>query len=304
MKLLVGLALVLVFAAVMARLYTSDPSMFAVQRAPQAADGVPLDRPEPATDDLYGPFQVSRTIITETDGLNRALALRFTDAPMPAYTWSLPLLGNPRGIVIAIHGGSWFGVGEERLATMHDEVDRWNARGYAVLNTSYRAGRDSIIDVVRVYDAVRSWQGNGIPIGAIGASAGGHIAMILAAQRQDVAFVVSEAGPTDITRLTSTAQSLMVQDAAFRAFGRETTGTMNPVVQARRITAPLLLVTAREDQVVPVDQMDAMVAVRPTTTALELESGDQLWIHGAVSLDAMDRLIRAENLLADQAALL
>ena len=306
MKTIAVITLVLGLAATGAaafRWYADHPHAFSMQQAPAARDGVPIKVDDPTISARYGPFQRSRSITSETDGLEQALAIRFTDAPMPPHSWHMPVLGNPRGVVIAIHGGSWFGVGEERLATMDDEVARWNARGYAVLNTSYRAGRESVVDVVRVYDAVRSWQGNGIPIGAIGASAGGHIAMILAAQRPDLAFVVSEAGPTEPSALTETPQSRMVQDAAFRAFGDDVTGAMSPVAQAHRITSPLLLLTASEDQVVPVAQMEAMVAARPSTIAIELEPGDQLWIHGAISLNAMDQLIRAENRLADDAAL-
>lgn len=245
------------------------------------------------------PRPVDPVITQDPSGLEQTLALQFTDAPVPTHEWRLPSGSTPAsGVVLVMHGGSWFGVGPERLRTMDAEVQRWNDRGWATLNTTYRPGRDSITDVVRIYDSIRRWQGQRIPIGVVGASAGGHLAMMLGVLRHDVAFIEAEAGPTDIPGLAGTAEADDVRTSGTRAFGVEAGVSMSPLANAERITAPLLLVATEDDAYVPIDQMHRMVAARPQTQALTLSRGDIPWVHSPISADALQSLTNAEDDLA------
>ncbi len=245
------------------------------------------------------PAVATPQVIEDPRPLEQTLALRFTDAPVPTHEWRLASGSMPVvGVVIVLHGGSWFGVGADRLRTMDAEVQRWNDRGWATLNTTYRPGRDSITDVVRIYDSIRRWQDSSIPIGVVGASAGGHLAMMLGVLRSDVAFIEAEAGPTDIPGLEGTTEADSVRTAGTRAFGSEAGVSMSPLANAERIVAPLLMVATEDDAYVPIDQMQRMVMARPTTQSLTLDAGDIPWVHSPISADALRILTNAEDDLA------
>lgn len=241
---------------------------------------------------------------TDAAGFEAAVAARFDGAAPPIHEWSMPPGGaRPAGVAIIIHGGGWFGVGAERVRTMDAEVARWNARGWATVNIDYRPGGDSMVDVQRMYDAVRTWQGEDVPIGAVGASAGGHLAMMLAIQRPQLAFAESEAGPTDIPAIAGNGFADVVRDAGIRAFGDEAGAGMSPLARAAELAPPLLMATAANDAFVPIEQMQRMAAARPATTALTLQPGDAPWIHGPIDAASMAQLVQAEDALAAAAAI-
>lgn len=115
------------------------------------------------------------------------------------YELRLPA-GTPQGIVLAFHPGGWEAVGPGLVRDLSGyrsgELQRkWRARGFITVTSSYRAGADGFTDVVSVYDQLHARYPQ-LPIGAYGQSAGAHLALLLGAARQ-LAFVVSDAGPTD-----------------------------------------------------------------------------------------------------------
>jgi hypothetical protein len=106
----------------------------------------------------------------------------------------------PRGIVLLFHGGAWRNVGATQVRALADYragdfVRQWRARGFITVLSTYSYGEASWNDVVAVYDQLHARYPD-LPIGAYGQSAGGQLALLLGAAR-DLAFVISDAGPTD-----------------------------------------------------------------------------------------------------------
>ncbi|HEX8159500.1 MAG TPA: hypothetical protein VF526_19110 [Solirubrobacteraceae bacterium] len=113
----------------------------------------------------------------------------------------------PQGIVLAFHGGGWEAVGPGLVRGLSGyrggELERkWRARGFITVTSTYRAHAPGFTDVVTVYDQLHARYPQ-LPIGAYGQSAGAHLAMLLGAARE-LAFVVSDAGPTDWATWKST----------------------------------------------------------------------------------------------------
>ena len=122
------------------------------------------------------------------------------------YELRLPT-GEPRGIVLAFHGGGWLGVSPGLVRGLSayrsgDLARRWRAKGFITVYSSYTAGEPGWTDVVAVYDQLHSRYPD-LPIGAYGQSAGAHLALLLGAARP-LAFVVSDAGPADWATWKST----------------------------------------------------------------------------------------------------
>jgi len=247
-------------------------------------------------------------------------------------TSSLAPDGGPRGLMLVIHGGGWQSRGERSVDEPRNraEADRWRARGWRTIAISFRSSsegppevwpfypigqvlptvpgsaRRSIDDVVWFHDRIREWQGSALPMCATGWSSGGHLALLLAAERPDLDCVVALAAPTDLPALFA-AWTDGGRAAAF-AFGAQAASTsgngLSPVDVAGQIRARLLLATAANDSWVPPSQMDALRAAlersgspAPIET-LELEPGRQLFWHGHVSPRALAELQAAEDKLA------
>ncbi len=241
-----------------------------------------------------------------SSGIARAIERRLgPDAPawelLPA-TGSAPRTGSPPGALLAVHGGGWAWVGPETLPAMHAAAGRYQAAGWDVLNVDYRAGARSIEDVGAFADALRSALGPRLPMGMYGVSAGGHLALLTAARRDDVRFIVAEGAPTDLRRLTDTPEAQTVGRLARDAFGSsparlaELSPAHPPV--AARIGARLLLATSAADAIVPPGQVGLMVRARPDiTTGMVLEAGARPFIHAGVSDAAWARFRLAEQAL-------
>jgi dipeptidyl aminopeptidase/acylaminoacyl peptidase len=236
-----------------------------------------------------------------TDTIATAMHAAHRGAP-PAWRLTMPA-GEPVGVVLALHGGGWKMVGEATLPSMHDVVERWAARGWAVLNADYRAGGASIDDALASWDALRAAAGPGLPGVIAGKSAGGHLGLLTAAARRDVAAVVAESAPSDLARMGGFPDADKVRALAVEAFGSHSGGLAaaspaHPDVAAR-IDARLLLAASAADQVVPPDQTLRMAAARPgsQTTAMILEPGPREFIHAGVSDAAFARFVAAEDAL-------
>ena len=110
----------------------------------------------------------------------------------PDDTLTLPQ-GRPKGYVLVIHGGAWVITGPGALALEAPNV-RWFTRlGWAVYNVDYRPGWLSVVDVAAAYDHLRSLHRRA-PMCAYGESAGGQLAMLLAASRASLQCVISAGG--------------------------------------------------------------------------------------------------------------
>lgn len=247
------------------------------------------------------PIDADPFIKTDHAGFEQAITEKFAGRAIPEHELTLPPAGTElRGVMVTIHGGAWVWVGPGLVRAMDADVKRWNERGFATVNIDYAAGAASMDDVLSFYDAVRQWQGPDVPIAATGASAGGHLSMYIAAKRPDLSFVVSHAGPSDLTRLAgATKASQDIQVAVDTLFGVENLSSYSPAHNTAAMGARILAANAENDQLVLPDQAAYMQQARPDLVeTMILKSGDRPYVHANVAQESLDTLYQAESDLA------
>jgi pectinesterase len=208
----------------------------------------------------------------------------------PAWTLDLyvpPATGAKRPAVVFIHGGGWR-TGDKR--SMGQEAQRLANRGYVAATVEYRLVKPGVLLADCIHDvknAVRWLRANaekyGIDvdhIGATGASAGGHLALMLGVsggivelegdgpyrdQSSRVQAVVSFAGP--VTLETLPAETRTPGEHPFKILFNGTEDEKpdawklaSPAKLVTKDDAPLLLVQGMRDMTVPPDQPDALLA--------------------------------------------
>jgi acetyl esterase/lipase len=226
----------------------------------------------------------------------------------------------PRGVMLVIHGGAWQKTAVGAVQAMRPDADRWRARGWETVNLTYRACGGSFADVLWFYDRARAWFGPDAKICAHGFSAGGTLALLLGASRPGVYCVVSQAGPTDLSRIqdepaydaatglhSQTRGPRWVHNIAAAAFGEENLPSYSPAAQATATltNSRVLQGFSADDPLVPyrqaADLADAMRAANPAAYVddLQLAAGPILFGHGRVSQAALDDYYaREERLVA------
>jgi acetyl esterase/lipase len=231
----------------------------------------------------------------------------------------------PRGVMLVIHGGGWWIGGADAATTMRADAERWRARGWETVNLSYRACGQSIDDALWFYDQARTWFGAGARICALGTSAGGHLALLIAANRTDLYCAVSQAGPTDLSRIQdepvynpatglydSTNGSRLVHNLGAAAFGEENLAGYDPAAHASPSlkNTRVLQAFSADDYLVPFQQAadlgEAMSAANPAAYVdnVQLATGTLPFGHGRVTQAALDDLhAREERLVAPAVAL-
>jgi dienelactone hydrolase len=236
-----------------------------------------------------------------TTGLSGAPARYEIGAPTGEFAGQ-----SPKGTMLILHGGGWHQT--DSLAEVRGEADRWRARGWRTVNATYRACGQSLTDALWFYDQIRSQWGS-VPTCILGQSAGGHLALTVAAWRSSVSCVIDEAGPSDPASLPSqstaggagneNAKALYNQMVA--AFGLENLSWFSPV--ARSISARVLVAFSASDWVVPWAQAtelrDHMLATDPNAyiDAVRLDAGDTPFVHTGVTPAALDDFHARENAL-------
>jgi acetyl esterase/lipase len=185
---------------------------------------------------------------------------------------------------MVIHGGGWVFVGPNAVRTKLGP-DFFNPRGWGVYSVDYRSGQRSFWDTLAAYRHLRARVGYRIPVCLLGQSAGGQLALLVAAVRPSVSCVISEAGPTDLSKIASqpafTAPgkppSTAVPSAVARATKRWVFPDLwrwSPVRLAHLLRMPVLLGGSSWDRMIPNGaQMDEFKAARPATRTLLLAGG-------------------------------
>jgi acetyl esterase/lipase len=214
----------------------------------------------------------------------------------------------PKGVMLIIHGGGWEMVGPAYVGYERADADRWRARGWRTLNIDYRACNSSFADVQWFYDQARQLWGTGMPYCALGESAGGHLALMLAASRQSVACVVDEAGPTDGTTLKSQSTTAGGTDGPRWAYnlltaavGPEFVRWWSPALFP--ISARVLFAVSANDPYVPYAQgtelRTNMLKANPNAyvDTLQLAGGSTSWVHAGISADALTTFENHEDQL-------
>ncbi|MEP6664336.1 MAG: alpha/beta hydrolase, partial [Verrucomicrobiota bacterium] len=188
-------------------------------------------------------------LVTNTAAFAGAPAYYEIGAPTGIYTGHYP-----RAVALLFHGGGWVSYGPGAAESLRITADRWRARGFQTVNVSYRPGGPSGSDALWFYDHIRSTYGVSMPIVTMGQSAGGHLALLVAAYRPgDVYAVISQAGPTDLQSIvtqsaydtvtggTQTNASQWVHNLGSAAFGVENLGFFGVVGFASNLQNTRLL---------------------------------------------------------------
>jgi acetyl esterase/lipase len=206
---------------------------------------------------------------------------------------------RPRGAVLLIAGGGWIGVTPAALSHEVATALIFRRLGYLTVTVDYRAGAAGLTDSEQAYDLVRRRYGT-LPICAIGTSAGGTLALLLAAHRPELSCVISLAGPTDLQRLRDDGHSKIAYELAVRAFGRQNLNRYSPVRYAASIHAHLLLLYASNDPLVPASQGTEMIKADPRSRLIVLLPGPTPFVHSRVSTVAAHQAEAVEvRFLAD-----
>ena len=244
----------------------------------------------------------------------------------PAYSEvGLPTGANtgraPRGVMLVIHGGGWTATGAGGVQAQRADADRWRTRGWETVNITYRPCGQSLADVQWFYDQARLWFGPTAVIGALGTSAGGHLALLLAATREGVYGVISQAGPTDLTTIQgepvynpatglfdSTLGSRWVHNLGAAAFGEENLPSYSPAALATPTLSSTRVLQAfsADDGIVPFQQAADLANAMRTTNSLayvdnlQLAKGTLPFAHGRVTEAALQTFhARERALVAD-----
>jgi acetyl esterase/lipase len=211
-------------------------------------------------------------------------------------SWGEPSGGNPRAVVMLIHGGGW------QPSDSGYEKQKANAgvlqsQGYATVAIGYDEGARGFRQVVDVYRAARERYPN-LPVCATGISAGGNLSLMLATREPELDCVVAVSAPTDlITLAKQDAQGDEVYQAAIEAFGPDQLAMFSPVRYADKIQAKVLLVNAETDPLVPAEQGRELARSLPGAQLLVLPPGPVRaeWAHwGGVQPNAQNVVLKRE----------
>jgi len=225
---------------------------------------------------------------TADEGSTTALG----DLPF-AYEVGEPTSGPARGVMLILHGGAWSSVGRAKLEITRPDAARWRARGWRTVNATYRPCAGSIADVLSLYDRVRQTYGRALPICAFGRSAGGHLSLLLAARRPQLACVVSEAGLADLSALAHEQAALgsggpaTVANWATAAFGADRLAQVSAA--GSPVKARVLYAIGAADALVPWAQATGFAAAQRRrdpaayVDTLRLAAGEARFEHAFVS---------------------
>lgn len=181
-------------------------------------------------------------------------------------------------LVICIHGGGWAAGNKNDMQEMCNGLA---ALGYVAVSVEYRFAPTfrypSQIDDVRacmkyLRAHAKELKINPNKIGAIGGSAGGHLALLLAETDEDGDFIkpgkssvlraaASLAGPTDLCAKLPPAAIPIAENLIGTPISKdpEAHKQASPINHLSKSCAPLLLIHGDKDELVPYDQATSMI---------------------------------------------
>ncbi len=211
----------------------------------------------------------------------------------PIAKWDKPVgvfADHPRGVLILIHGGGWKGIDRTQFNATLQQTPIYNRYGYYTMTIDYRAGAEGLADLERFYKEARERVKDKLPICAVGSSAGGHLALMLATREPSLDCAVSIAGPTNLAGLAEQEGGEETTRIAAGAFGQENLRRLSPALQADNVKARLFVVGADNDPLMPVEQLDDIKEAVPSTQTVLLPAGDSPWVHSSVDPEAKEQM--------------
>lgn len=175
-------------------------------------------------------------------------------------------------VVILLHGGFWF-QGDKQEVTNYAQL--FQSQGIAVVNMNYRLTGtpenslhpSQVTDIQSVVDFISSkaseWKVSSDKIGIIGASSGGHLALLYTYAYNNsnkVKTAVSIAGPTNLTDPRNIG--LEQQQAVALLLGGSIQqipaayAQASPITHIKASTRPTLLIHGKQDKLVPFHQSE------------------------------------------------
>ena len=179
---------------------------------------------------------------------------------------------NSTKVLIYIHGGGWTNGDKANAKKLISHLINSNP-GFAIVSMNYRLAKtnkptkpafpDQFLDVGLTIDHIKSSQNkyNIKPeFGLIGTSAGGHLGLMydyVYDKKNEVKFVCSIAGPTDLT------DNFFIKNPNFKVYSSSLIDTfeykkntdlikvISPVFYASNTSSPTLLIYGDKDQTVP-----------------------------------------------------
>jgi acetyl esterase/lipase len=148
-----------------------------------------------------------------------------------------------RGTVLLLHGGGWHGdLGAAADELMSATIEALTGWGYDVANLGYRGGEDSLRDAGAAFESLRARTGAEEPLCIYGTSAGGQLALLVAAREgADVDCVVDLLGPPDLEDFGARPRSSAGERLAREAFGPGRLAALSPINNTSRTHAPVLV---------------------------------------------------------------
>lgn len=220
--------------------------------------------------------------------------------PQARTTWGEPA-GEPRALVILLHGGGWQ-PSPEGYEQQKATGEMLQDLGYATVAVGYDEGALGFRQIEDVYAEARRRYPD-LPICAAGQSAGGHLSLMLAVREPDLACVIDLVGPTDFTTLREHGGDAAYEGAA-TAFGKANLPKFSPARYADQIKAKVLMILAETDPLVPEEQGRELAELLPGSELVILPEGPvtAVWAHSAgVQPDALDNVVQLQLDFLEQA---
>jgi hypothetical protein len=259
-----------------------------------------------------------------SDGFRPAVApvqlLPDPDSGVPYFEVHGPGLAASKRAIILVHGGAWAGgvsapfpVGQlpqhfggdatQSGDGIDDMARRDAAAGWTVYTVDYHSGATRALRELRAFSAALTRSAPHAAVCTAGASAGGQLALMLAALDPHIRCVMALAAPTDMRTIARSGVygSMMVNSGVGPDRG-DLWRASSPVAWFGRSRAATLLVTAADDTLIPWSQATELEAVRrgpgvPAVQALELPPGPLQFVHGTTSAAGAAAYLAAERCL-------